>query len=556
MTKTKIKSVALALIAAVFMLNIAVIPVMAAVTDLKPTENLFVKEKVKRSADEQTVDAKDSAPVTVESTEKVFKNAIFLIQLQQKLKDANSSYQKNYEAFSEAKKRLDEVADQTSTLKEQILNFDAVIENTNSKIEAVATQIGGYEQSLLKLHEQLAIYKVAYQAQKDLLGKYVRMLYTEENQYITFESDGEISAIKLLVADNSVSDSMQTLKYLQTLEQAGQNMVKNLGKDSATLQNQQMTLETQKARLDELKAQLENEKATLVEQKLAKAQLLKITHGEEEVYRTLVTQYLQQQEDVLMEITALRNNMGFIDDKLKEMGSNATIADLQSLVDQRSKDIYKYQHLSDPNATFTWSVKPSRGLSAYFRDSSYQARFGIPHNAIDIPTPQGTPIAAARDGYVYKTKDNGMGYSYIILTHSDNFMTVYGHVSQIIAAEGQFVKAGDVIGLSGATPGTKGAGLLTTGPHLHFEILQNGVYKDPLDYLSLLPLPLDSMPSKYVNKIMQQRADATNNGTPGESGDSTIDSLPALKDEDVQKIIDESANQEAEIMRKLLEKNN
>ena len=81
-------------------------------------------------------------------------------------------------------------------------------------------------------------------------------------------------------------------------------------------------------------------------------------------------------------------------------------------------------------------------------------------------------------------------------------MTLYGHVSDIMVMDGQSVKAGDVIGLSGGTPGTKGAGLYTTGPHLHFEILKDGVHVDPLEYMNLAYLELDALPEKYVAKAL------------------------------------------------------
>ena len=130
-----------------------------------------------------------------------------------------------------------------------------------------------------------------------------------------------------------------------------------------------------------------------------------------------------------------------------------------------------------------WPLYPKKGISAGFREPGYYKRFGMQHNAVDIPAPQGTPLTASASGYVYKAKDNGLGYSYIILLHKNNIRTVYGHVSQINVKEGQLVQEGELIGLSGGMPGTKGAGKMTTGPHLHFEVLENGVYKNPLDFL-------------------------------------------------------------------------
>ena len=145
---------------------------------------------------------------------------------------------------------------------------------------------------------------------------------------------------------------------------------------------------------------------------------------------------------------------------------------------------------------FVWPVPP-KAITAYFHDPSYPKRWGI-HNAVDIRAKQFTEIRAPANAYVFQTKDNGMGYSYIILAHKNKLITVYGHVTKIIAKPGTVVKQGDLIGLSGGMPGTKGAGWQTTGPHLHFEVWHNGEQVDPLDWLPVLELPIEYIPDRYL----------------------------------------------------------
>lgn len=132
---------------------------------------------------------------------------------------------------------------------------------------------------------------------------------------------------------------------------------------------------------------------------------------------------------------------------------------------------------------FVWPVEPKEGISAHFNDAGYEQHFGMPHHAIDIPTPQGTVIGAAADGVVTKVSDQGMGFSSVVISHGGGIATLYGHVSGFLVQEGQHVRAGDPIALSGGTPGTKGAGLMTTGPHLHLAFYKDGVVVDPELYL-------------------------------------------------------------------------
>ncbi len=130
-----------------------------------------------------------------------------------------------------------------------------------------------------------------------------------------------------------------------------------------------------------------------------------------------------------------------------------------------------------------WPAEPQLGISAYFHDESYEQRFGMVHEAIDIPVEQGSIVTAAADGVVVNISDNGMGYSSIVLRHNGGFATLYGHVSGFLVHEGQEVLAGDPIALSGGTPGTPGAGSMTTGAHLHFEVTRGGASVDPLTFL-------------------------------------------------------------------------
>jgi len=64
----------------------------------------------------------------------------------------------------------------------------------------------------------------------------------------------------------------------------------------------------------------------------------------------------------------------------------------------------------------------------------------------------------------------------IIINHGYGFQTRYGHLSKIEVKRGQKVKRGDVIGLMGSTG-------YSTGPHLHYEVIRNGQFLNPVKYI-------------------------------------------------------------------------
>lgn len=98
------------------------------------------------------------------------------------------------------------------------------------------------------------------------------------------------------------------------------------------------------------------------------------------------------------------------------------------------------------------------------------------HNGIDIVLDAGTPVLASATGTVAETDYNADDGRYIVLDHGE-LTTKYCHLSEIQVAAGETVAAGEEIGAVGQTG-------KSTGPHLHFEVAQNG---SPVDPLSLLP---------------------------------------------------------------------
>ncbi len=97
------------------------------------------------------------------------------------------------------------------------------------------------------------------------------------------------------------------------------------------------------------------------------------------------------------------------------------------------------------------------------------------HKGVDLRAAMGTPVLAAADGRVLYTKWWGRGGLSIKIDHGNNIFTVYRHLSRVRVLRGMYVRAGQRIGLSGASG-------RVTGPHLHFEFWENGKAQNPLRY--------------------------------------------------------------------------
>lgn len=120
-----------------------------------------------------------------------------------------------------------------------------------------------------------------------------------------------------------------------------------------------------------------------------------------------------------------------------------------------------------------------------------------PHHGVDYVAPRGTPVSAIADGVVTRAQWNG-GYGKMVeIRHSGGLVSRYGHLS----GYGPGIKAGRFV-RQGATVGYVGATGLATGPHLHFEIRQNG---KPVNPLKVIPPRAEPVPSRYLAEFQSIR---------------------------------------------------
>jgi hypothetical protein len=119
-------------------------------------------------------------------------------------------------------------------------------------------------------------------------------------------------------------------------------------------------------------------------------------------------------------------------------------------------------------------VMPTHGIFT----SNFGYRWGVLHAGIDLANSIGTPIVAVSDGVVIDAGPTAGYGMWVKLLHADGTVTLYGHINTTLVSVGQRVMAGDQI----ATMGNRGN---STGPHLHFEVLQGGSERiDPVPWLA------------------------------------------------------------------------
>ena len=104
--------------------------------------------------------------------------------------------------------------------------------------------------------------------------------------------------------------------------------------------------------------------------------------------------------------------------------------------------------------------------------------FWARHPGYDLAAPAGTPVSAADSGFVEVVGWDNSGYgNMILINHGNGFVTRYAHLSAFNVEPGQSVKKGDLIGRVGGTGHS-------TGPHLHFEVIYQGIQRNPAFFIT------------------------------------------------------------------------
>ena len=119
-----------------------------------------------------------------------------------------------------------------------------------------------------------------------------------------------------------------------------------------------------------------------------------------------------------------------------------------------------------------WPLPGHTYISCHFGEVDASGNAG--HRGTDIPAPEGTPILAAHSGTVLVSGWNGSYGNQVLLDNGAGLSTRYAHMTQTAVTAGEAVTAGQIIGYVGSTGDS-------TGNHLHFEVMQNGVRMNPLE---------------------------------------------------------------------------
>lgn len=413
------------------------------------------------------------AGMTFQPSDGYAKNSISDIdqQIQQLESKAASAKQEQKKAAAN-KKEAQHYKNKTNAYLKVVLEQINVV---SDELASVSLQIETTEEDLRTTKKDLQAAEDRIVAREKLLESRVRLMYT----------DGAVSYLDVLLSSTSFTDFLTRADSLKTIVNQDQHLLDEHKADKQLVVKKKADLDRQYAEAKSLYAQKKQRKSQLNEKEKEKQVLLASYDAKIEQSEELTA----EQEAVLIQIASKRSALLQEKNKLREQQA-AAAAKARAEAEARAKAAAKKPTrvsstgssevtYSSGNGIFARPVSGGRISSSFGpRVHPITGEVGKMHNGVDFAVPVGTSVHAASGGIVIMAEwYSGYGYT-VIVDHGGGLWTLYGHLREngFKVSKGDTVNKGDTIAESGNSGNS-------TGPHLHFEVRDNGSAVNPMNYL-------------------------------------------------------------------------
>ncbi len=372
-------------------------------------------------------------------------------------KKAKTELQKKSEELRkdliEARKNINEETKNKEDIDSKIKDLQEKIDISNNYINQLSNQILEIENHITEIEKEI-------EQKADLLRDALVMMYKA----------GDASTIDIVLGAKDFSDFLEKTDIVKSVSDTVKEIIDSLNEKSAEL-------EKEKSNIDEIKKQQEEENITL-EKNRGELQVL-FSESEE-----LISQYKNSEEKTKQQIGENEAAIKAADDEIRKYYEEQRRREQEELARRKQRNTNLGFALGTASkivnqGSFIWPVPGFSRISSGFNDTEGRRSM---HGAIDIAGSGGRPIyganvVASGAGTVISTIHSNMGYgNNVVIDHGNGVSTRYSHLSAIAVSKGQKVSRGQVVGQVGSTG-------FSTGPHLDFTFMVNGVKHNPLNYV-------------------------------------------------------------------------
>lgn len=358
----------------------------------------------------------------------------------------------------------------TLTLQEQQNQVKENLNNANIQLQYVENELTSSLIQVQKLQDRIDEYQAKldevnekYQELQNQVEEHQKKLDTVQESYnrknealkqrlVAFYKSGSINFLDVLMDSNNIIDFVSRYYLIKKMTEYDAKSMEEIEKQKQEIEKVTNELKESKANMKLTKADAEQQTVVLTNTKtILENQISSLTESEQSL-KSQIDIYKKQQEE------------------------------LENLIQYAIRS--STYELRYSGGIMLWPT-----LTTSYITSQYGSRLhpiqGIikNHAGIDIGGSTGNPVYAAADGVIIYSQYNTGGYgNMVMIDHGTNsegvkIVTLYGHGNKLLRNVGESVKQGELIMEMGSTGNS-------TGPHVHFEVRENGVAVDPKKYLS------------------------------------------------------------------------
>ena len=358
----------------------------------------------------------------------------------------------------------------TLTLQEQQNQVKENLNNANIQLQYVENELTSSLIQVQKLQDRIDQYQAKldevnekYQKLQNQVEEHQKKLDTVQESYnrknealkqrlVAFYKSGSINFLEVLMDSNNIIDFVSRYYLIKKMTEYDAKSMEEIEKQKQEIEKVTNELKESKANMKLTKADAEQQTVVLTNTKtILENQISSLTESEQSL-KSQIDIYKKQQEE------------------------------LENLIQYAIRS--STYELRYSGGIMLWPT-----LTTSYITSQYGSRLhpiqGIikNHAGIDIGGSTGNPVYAAADGVIIYSQYNTGGYgNMVMIDHGTNsegvkIVTLYGHGNKLLRNVGESVKQGELIMEMGSTGNS-------TGPHVHFEVRENGVAVDPKKYLS------------------------------------------------------------------------
>lgn len=422
--------------------------------------------------------------------------------LENQINSSNDDIDSVKDAINSQSKDKNFTQEELAKLRKESSDLETKINLLNSEIEIQINKIYEIEENILDVTNQINEKEIEIEKLKDKIQANIELL---KKRLVVMCKLGDASKIEILLQSSDINDFLSRNTMMTAITEYDQNLIATLKNDQEKLKKLVIELNGQKKVLEINKENIVKEKEYLESQKQEQNKLLEELKVEEnEKYQKLkeIESVIKEHQDKLNDKLRAKEKLALKKRELQAEVSKieqeiireereaeerrkaqaekaARERELQAKRESLKKTEDNYNNVGSSNARLAWPAGTSR-ITEYFGWRIHPIR-GTRHfhRGLDIGGPFNTSIYAAEDGVVTFAGASGGGYgNRVDIDHGNGMVTRYAHINHggVLVSVGQRVSRGEKIALMGTTG-------LSTGSHLHFEVMIGGVVQNPLNYL-------------------------------------------------------------------------